>query len=650
MYVQIFDRYIKNLEGKYPSFSYVPLARIYVNSKTSESYDSELVAKHFDKCPLSNPFRIYPSKERVYFKEMKAIAKKVFSYNKRISEYYELKKNGKAGIAREFALSEGITYNDKNSKTHLGKRIKLSPLVKIMFKDVVSENPSSIVKEIINFNSYYYKDLAPGNKASLSNLKITYMLLFQKPAEVWAAVIRKRYKKLDHDNLINEIISIQNIQKSHLKNKTADIPQQNDDKNKTKSVYKPLKEGETLTLRKVTGKFDAQKYKEFLKDMEEYDKKNAKIRKEYTNKVLKEHYNSVPNNDTVDSSLITSTESDMIIKTCNKHKETLLDMEDSFHNIPTKRIYTCLHYDNNKPEKYCLDLQLIVDTWEHENDRYRIYSIGMAKIPISVNEMQDIAIHVYEYTKAVREYKEILNNDSKKAFKFARIHGLTYRKHNNEYGVGDFIELSPTVRYMLRDLRRKHPSILLQKIINLNFDNSGNPTSYDFRTMKQLYGNIASGNLNTIYSEIVQIISPYKELKKELEELQILFAGKRRNKNKSSTSDQNIKTYSLYDSLKNIMGSDGLKQQGCSNSRNQGRQQGCSNIRQQGYSPEKNYSCKCTCMETNNNNDSTLTLDYSTLKDSLMESLTNNTFSNTMSYFNPNSISLNDDNSLWIVM
>ena len=644
MYVQIFDRYIKNLEGKYPSFSYVPLARIYVNSKTSEGYDSELLAKHFDKCPLSNPFRIYPSKERVYVNEMKEIAKKVFSYNKRISEYYELKKNGKAGIAREFALSEGITYK-KNSKTHLGKRIKLSPLVKIMFKDVVSENPSSIVKEIINFNSYYYKDLAPGNKASLSNLKITYMLLFQKPAEVWAAVIRKRYKKLDHDNLINEIIAIQNIQKSHLKNKMADITQQNDDKNKT-NVYKPLKEGDILTFRKFSkGKIDNNEYKEFLKDMEVYDKKIRKIRKEYTDKLLEGYYNS--DNDKVDSNLITSTESDMIIKTCNKHKETLLDMEDSFHNIPTKRIYTCLHYDNNKPEKYCLDLQLIVDTWEHENDRYRIYSIGMAKIPISVNEMQKIAIHVYEYTKAVREYKEILNNDSTNAFKFAHKHGLTYRKHNNEYGVGDFIELSPTVRYMLRDLRRKHPSILLQKIIDLNFDNSVNPTSYDFRTMKLLYSNIASGNLNTIYSEIVKIISPYKELKKELEELQILFAGKRRNKNKSSTF---TKTYSLYDNLKNIMGNDGLKQQGCSNSRNQGRQQGCSNIRQQGYSPEKNYSCKCTCMETNNNNDSTLTLDYSTLKDSLMESLTNNTFSDTMSYFNPNSISLNDDNSLWIVM
>ena len=67
---------------------------------------------------------------------------------------------------------------------------------------------------------------------------------------------------------------------------------------------------------------------------------------------------------------------------------------------------------------------------------------------------------------------------------------------------------------MLCDLHRKHPSILLQKIINENFDNSRNPTSYDFRTMKQLYSNIASGNLNKIYSEIVQILSPYQELKK----------------------------------------------------------------------------------------------------------------------------------------
>ena len=41
---------------------------------------------------------------------MKDIAKHVFAYNTRISEYYELKKNGKAGIARAFALSEGITY------------------------------------------------------------------------------------------------------------------------------------------------------------------------------------------------------------------------------------------------------------------------------------------------------------------------------------------------------------------------------------------------------------------------------------------------------------------------------------------------------------------------------------------------------------
>ena len=329
------------------------------------------------------------------------------------------------------------------------------------------------------------------------------MLLFQKPAEVWAAVIRKRYKKLDHDNLINEIIAIQNIQKSHLKNKTADISQLKDEKKKfskiTKSIHtpKPVKEGSTFHLDKFTGKWleSTAENKQFIK---EYEKKQ---REYYKNKRIeaRELYKSkgIPSKDIVDldsddeqvskpdtpdtSGLITSTESDMIIKTCNKHKETLLDMEDSFHNIPTKRIYTCLHYDNNKPEKYCLDLQLVVDTWEHENDRYRIYSIGMAKIPISVNEMQKIAIRVYEYTKAVREYKEILNNDYKKAFIFASAHGLTYRKHNNEDGVGDFIELSPTVRYMLRDLRRKHPSILLQKIINLNFDNSGNPPSYDFR-------------------------------------------------------------------------------------------------------------------------------------------------------------------------
>ena len=91
----------------------MPLARLYVNSKTGEGYDSELLAKNFDKFPPSNPFRIYPNKERVYAKEMKEIGKHVFDYNNHISEYYDLKKDGKASIPREFALSEGIVYDDK---------------------------------------------------------------------------------------------------------------------------------------------------------------------------------------------------------------------------------------------------------------------------------------------------------------------------------------------------------------------------------------------------------------------------------------------------------------------------------------------------------------------------------------------------------
>ena len=121
--------------------------------------------------------------------------------------------------------------------------------------------------------------------------------------------------------------------------------------------------------------------------------------------------------------------------------------------------------------------------------------------------------------------------------------------------------------------------------------------------------------------------------------------------------DQNSKTYSLFDSLKN-MRNDSLKQKECSSIRTQEyndlKQQECGSMKQQGYSglPEKNYSC--TCVATNNN-DSTLTLDYSTLKNSLMKSFAKDTCSDTMSYFNPNSLSVNslssnDYSSLWIVM
>ena len=69
--------------------------------------------------------------------------------------------------------------------------------------------------------------------------------------------------------------------------------------------------------------------------------------------------------------------------------------------------------------------------------------------------------------------------------------------------------------------------------------------------------------------------------------------------------------------------------------------------------PQNNFSLKCTCVGTNNN-DSTLTLDYSTLKNSLMESFTKDTCS-TIPYINSNTISsMNsmspNDDSLWIVM
>ena len=58
-----------------------------------------------------------------------------------------------------------------------------------------------------------------------------------------AAVIRKRYKNLDHDNLVNVMIAIQNLQMLHIKNKTADIQQLKDEKKKfskiTKSIHTP---------------------------------------------------------------------------------------------------------------------------------------------------------------------------------------------------------------------------------------------------------------------------------------------------------------------------------------------------------------------------------------------------------------------------
>ena len=147
-------------------------------------------------------------------------------------------------------------------------------------------------------------------------------------------------------------------------------------------------------------------------------------------------------------------------------------------------------------------------------------------------QMLDIFTQLLNYT----------SGDASEALDWMNQLDRTHKFTDDNYGVGDFIELSPHVRDMLRDLRRKHPSILIQKIINLNFDNSENPPSYDFRVMKRLYSNIASGNLNTIHSEIVEIISPYKELKKELQELQLLFTGK----NKINNTNQPRICHSIH--------------------------------------------------------------------------------------------------------
>ena len=54
----------------------------------------------------------------------------------------------------------------------------------------------------------------------------------------------------------------------------------------------------------------------------------------------KSPYNIIPEgtvdlaNDNEEDDLITSTESNMIVRMCDKNKDTLFDMEESFRNIP----------------------------------------------------------------------------------------------------------------------------------------------------------------------------------------------------------------------------------------------------------------------------------------------------------------------------
>ena len=479
-----------------------------------------------------------------------------------------------------------------------------------MFKDLINKNAntSSIIKEIINFNSNDYKTLPPEIKVSLFDLKNKYLRAYEKPAEEWAAILSHQYKKLDYETLIKDIFAIQKLQGMH--------SQQKDEKHKTSvtnSIFppKPVKEGSTFHWDNFSGRW-LENTAENQKFVQELEKKRHEYLKNKRIQMRKSPYNIIPEgtvdlaNDDDKDTLITSTESDMIVRMCDKNKDTLFGMEESFRNIPTKRIYTFLHYENNIPEKYCLDLQLLMDTWKNENDRYRIYAKGAAKIPVSVYKMQDIAKHVIKYNKTVDEYNDIKKTDAKKAFEFARTHGLTYYKDDEKYGVGDYIELSKTIDYMLQDLTRKTPSILLQKIINLDFDNTKDDSpSYYFRLMNRLYTSIALLG-NKVYPEIVKIISPYKELQKELEELKLLFATRSIVKKKSLSRKSNKRSFSL-DSV-----------------------------------PNQNYSCTCTCVS--NKNDSS----FSTLQNSLLESFTRDTSCDTLSY--TTNISPTNSNSVYIVI
>ena len=64
MKLEICDkRWLKNLQNKYPSFSYVPASRIYVSIKNHQCYDLDLIVHQFNQCKLSNPFMIFPNRE-----------------------------------------------------------------------------------------------------------------------------------------------------------------------------------------------------------------------------------------------------------------------------------------------------------------------------------------------------------------------------------------------------------------------------------------------------------------------------------------------------------------------------------------------------------------------------------------------------------
>ena len=162
----------------------------------------------------------------------------------------------------------------------------------------------------------------------------------------------------------------------------------------------------------------------------------------------------------------------------------------------------------------------------------------------------------------------------------------------------------------------------------------------------------------------MKIISPYKELQKELEELKLLFATRSMVKKKSLLRKSNKRSFSLDEDIV----PDLKMYEDRSLSRNSNRRSLSldditieysvpnlklredksvlhkSNTRTYSLDsvPNQNYSCTCTCVS--NKNDSS----FSTLQNSLLESFTRDTACDTLSY--STNISPTNSNSVYIVI
>ena len=104
------DKFQRNLLDIYPSFSYVPRKRIYKRPQNDQCYDLELVVRHFNSCKPYEYFKIVQTDERVYFTEMKVIAKLVIVYNATLKHYYRSR-----GTKREVSPDDlGLTCEREN--------------------------------------------------------------------------------------------------------------------------------------------------------------------------------------------------------------------------------------------------------------------------------------------------------------------------------------------------------------------------------------------------------------------------------------------------------------------------------------------------------------------------------------------------------